>query len=78
MPRYFFHIRDGDTLQYDLEGADAHTLDEAEQEARLAAREILAEKILAGDVIEGQSFEITNEHGTVLRTVKFLSEMRLS
>jgi hypothetical protein len=77
MARYFFHVRKHDALEEDPEGAEFPTLDEAYDEAVQAAREILAEKVLSNEVIDGQSFEITAEDGTVLRSVPFKTALRL-
>lgn len=76
MARYYFHVRKHDVLEEDPEGAEFASLDEAYHEAVLAAREILAEKVLTNEVIDGQIFEITAEDGTVLRTVPFTSTLR--
>lgn len=77
MPRYYFHIREGGVLVEDQEGAEFPTLDEAYDEAIQAAREMIAEKVLADEVLDGDLFEITAEDGTVLRTVPFRSVIRL-
>jgi hypothetical protein len=78
MPRYYFHVRDGGSLEEDQEGADFPTLEDAYEEAIQAAREILAQKVMANDVIDGQCFEIAAEDGTVLRSVPLKSVLRLS
>ncbi|WP_277880514.1 DUF6894 family protein [Agrobacterium vaccinii] len=44
MPRYFFHVREADTLSIDFEGAVLSGDDQAIREALQAARETLAEK----------------------------------
>ena len=77
MPKYFFHIRAGGVLEEDPEGAEFPTLDEAHQEALEAAREIIAEKVLANEVTDAQSFEIVAEDGALLREVPFRSAIRL-
>jgi hypothetical protein len=43
MPRYLFHIRDGDKLIPDEEGTELPDLSAARKEAALSAREILLE-----------------------------------
>jgi hypothetical protein len=77
MPRYYFHIRSHGALAEDPEGAELPSLDAAHDEAVQAAREILADKVLSDDIIDGQSFEITAEDGTVLGAVPFRSVLRL-
>lgn len=77
MPRYFFHVRNGDKYEKDPEGAEFDSLEEARRDAEMAAREILAEKILRDDVIDGHGFEVTTEQGEVAFFVPFKSVLRL-
>lgn len=58
MPRYFFHVRDAEGLSVDMEGAILSTDEQARQEAVQAAREMLSEKILKDEVVDGSSFEL--------------------
>lgn len=76
MPKYYFHVRKNGLLEQDPEGAEFPTLEAAYGEAIQAAREMLAEKVLSGGVIDGHKFEITAEDGTVLRDVPFRSVLR--
>lgn len=69
MPRFFLHIRDGATLIEDFEGSDLPNVEAACREAIEAAREILASKLLAGAVVDGQTFEITDESGVIRATL---------
>lgn len=77
MPRYFFHIRQGDHFEEDLEGAEFETPEKAVQEAILAARELLAGKILAGEVIDGQTFEVMDEHRALVDRIPFRTVLKL-
>jgi ribosomal protein S1 len=77
MPRYYFHIRDNDLLRTDPEGEEFSSVEKAIEEAALAARELLAEKVRNGDLVDGQVFEIADEHGTVVRTFPLKSVLRL-
>jgi hypothetical protein len=77
MARYYFHIRDHDAIVRDREGREMDGMRDAIQEAEEAAREILAEKVLRSEVIDGQKFEIYDEFGTKLFTVPFKSVLRL-
>ncbi|MBC7314640.1 MAG: hypothetical protein H5U11_19270 [Rhizobium sp.] len=77
MPRYYFNIRKADALEQDPEGSEFPSLDQAYDEAVKAAREMLAEKLMADEVIDGQRFEITSADGEVLREVPFKSVLRL-
>jgi hypothetical protein len=77
MPRYYFHIRREGKLMRDNEGAELPGVKAAFHEAQVAAREILAEKILRGEVIDGDEFEIEDELGKKLFDIPFKSVLRL-
>jgi len=78
MPRFYFHIRDGNFREIDPEGVEFASLEHAVLDARKAAREILAEKLIADEPIDGQRFEIADESGEVVETVMFKSVLRLN
>lgn len=78
MSRYFLNIRDGSDLIEDLEGSILPDIDAACREAMAAARDILAEKVRTGKVVNGQFFEITDETGTVQARVPFKDALRLT
>lgn len=71
MTHYFFHICSRIERIEDREGADFDTLEAALTEARLAAREILAEDLRKGNVDETRLFEIVNEWGELMARVPF-------
>ncbi|PDT15432.1 hypothetical protein CO670_17855 [Rhizobium sp. J15] len=73
MARYYFHVRRGERLEPDSEGVELASPEEAYREAVGAAREILAEAILAQQSTDGDSFEITLEDGTLLAIIPFAS-----
>jgi len=77
MPRYYLHIRDGSSFYEDLEGSDLKDLDAARAAAADGAREILAERVRMGLLIDGQKFEICDGAGTLLATVSFKSVLKL-
>jgi len=76
MVRYFLHIRDGEKLEKDAEGSEFASLDLAIEEARIAAREIMAERVRAGYEPEGHSFEITTGEGQIAAIVPFRSALK--
>lgn len=78
MPRFFFHIREGVFREIDPVGCEFASLEHAIIDARKAAREILAERIVADEPIDRQQFEITDEKGKVLETVPFRSVLRMN
>lgn len=77
MPRFFFHIREGDKLDVDPEGTEFPSPEDAVADARKAAREMLAELLLAGERLDGQHFEITSEDGNVVDVVSFRSVLNI-
>lgn len=77
MARYFLHVRDGDQFEGYLDGADSGTAQEAVEEPISATRELIAATILAGDLVDGQVLEITDESGSVGVIVPFRSALKL-
>jgi hypothetical protein len=78
MPRFYFHIVDGSTTIEDPDGSELSDLDAAISEALQSARHLLADKVRAGEVVDGQKFEIRDGGGTLLATVPFRDAIRLS
>jgi hypothetical protein len=77
MAHYFFHLREGVSLQRDIEGASFPTLDLAREEAAHAARELLARRVLNSEPIGRQIFEIADDTGRVLEEFPLSSVLRL-
>lgn len=77
MPRYFLHIRDGEQMIRDDEGVELPSVVSAKGEAEDAARELLADKVRAGEIIDGQEFEICDAWGNRMLTVPFKSVLKL-
>ena len=77
MPRYFFHIRKHERLQEDPEGAELSSPEAAIEEAIEAARDLLADKVRSGDVVDGDEFEIRDENDQVVHVLPFRSVLRL-
>lgn len=71
MTRYFFHICSRAERIEDREGADFNTLNAALDDARLAAREILAEDVRKGQIDETRMFEIVDESGRLVARMPF-------
>jgi hypothetical protein len=65
MPRYFFHLRDGDTLfKDDGDSQDFANLEAVHREATEAARQILSEAARSGRAGSlHQQIEVTDEGG---------------
>ncbi len=73
MGRFYFHIRSGEQVIIDQEGMDLPDDSAARQEARAAARQILAEAIRSGREDTPQEFVITDNEGRELETLPFAS-----
>ena len=78
MPRFYFHIRDEDTLIEDHEGSDLPDLEAARVEALKDARSILAEKVKHGQIIDGQRIEIVDDTGEVVAELPMRAAIRLA
>ncbi|MFC0193648.1 DUF6894 family protein [Aureimonas pseudogalii] len=75
--RYFLHIWTGKTRIEDLEGAEYPDLAAARREAVRGVRDLLAERLKRGDVLDGQSIEICDENDRLVDTILFRDELRL-
>lgn len=75
--RYYFHVRGPEGLIEDPEGAELASDEIALEEARAAARELMAAKVAKGEVVDGGQFEITSENGQIIDTVVFKSVVKV-
>lgn len=76
MPRYYFHVSaPGLKRCLDPEGQDLDDLTAAYYEAIISAREILAELVRSGKIVDGQRYEIADAEGKVLLVVPFKSAL---
>jgi hypothetical protein len=76
MPLFYFNIRDGETLDRDDEGRDLPDVAAARFEARQSARDILVQRLFAGQNTAG-FIEIVDETGVILERIS-IQEMRSS
>ncbi|CUX56316.1 MULTISPECIES: DUF6894 family protein [Agrobacterium] len=76
MPRYFFHVRDAQGLSVDMEGAVLSTDEQARREAVQAAKEMLAEKILKDEILDGSAFEVVRSDGLLVAKIPLKSVIR--
>ena len=77
MPKFFFNIRKGEQLIVDHDGTALADEDAALEEALASAREIVARKVLANEIIDGEQFEVFNASGERVLIVPFKSALRL-
>lgn len=71
MSRFYLHQQIANGLIEDPDGTEAVDLTAAKQEAMLAARQLLANAILAGVAPLGTAFQIADETGQMLLKVPF-------
>ena len=76
MPRYFFHVRDAQGISVDMEGAVLSTDEQARREAVQAAKEMLAEKILKDEILDGSAFEVVRSDGLLVAKIPLKSVIR--
>jgi hypothetical protein len=69
--KFFFHVRDIHGYEKDLEGIELPDLSDAVNEARKAAREMVAEIVMQEEKVDSRAFEIADGHGVILSTVPF-------
>jgi hypothetical protein len=77
MPRFFFHLREAENWISDDEGQVLDGTEAALESAQLSGREILAEKVRAGDAIDNEQIEIVDEDGEKIAVVKLKDLLRL-
>ncbi len=75
--RYFFHVRKPHSFEEDPEGVELPSNTAALEEAVLAAREVLANRVRAGDVVDGDEYEVRNEAGEVIHVIPLRSVLKL-
>jgi hypothetical protein len=71
MPHFYMNIRRVDGFIEDLEGEQFSSLAEARLAAINSAREIMAAAVRLGKTPNHSAFEITDEGGRILLTVRF-------
>ena len=76
MPKFYFHIREHGELTKDAEGVECGGPAGALIEAKRAAREKLAQRLMAGEPIDGQQYEVADENGQTVFVLPFKSAIR--
>ena len=75
MPRFFFDLVDGDPVS-DTEGSECADMAAAREEAKAAAREIIANRIKAGSSAEQCAFRVGDEADAVVFVYPFHEAIR--
>lgn len=76
MPRYFFNVRTGGVFDEDKDGSEFLSYELAYDEAVRSAREIVGELVIHGEIVDGRTFEITNEAGAIVGSLPMKSVVR--
>jgi hypothetical protein len=71
MPRYYLRIHKGDVFVEGAEGIEVRELESLEEEAIEAARDLLAEGDLQGLDRREWVYEVADESGTTVLTLRF-------
>lgn len=77
MPRYYFHLREGKDSTLDDVGAVFPDLRTAEEYAKETAREMLADKVLRGELVDGERIEVVDESGRPLLILPLKAVLRI-
>ena len=73
MPHFYFNIRDGDNYIEDKEGVDLPTPRAALEEAKQAARDLLADRLRHDRTLDQSCFEVNDDLGKCLFTLPIQS-----
>jgi hypothetical protein len=77
MPKVHFHIREGDVLIRDEEGAEFGDLADAKHEAEASLHDMLAEDIKNARPVQHRVIEMTDEAGKILATVEMRAAVKM-
>jgi len=72
MTKYFFNVRTRLGYAADFEGMDLIDLRAAVTEAQQSALELAADMLVRGVPLDGEQFEISDDVGTHLMTVRWI------
>ena len=76
MPRFFFHIRDGESID-DPDGMYLPDTRSARLEAMRSARDIMAEDVRRGHLPLSAWIEVTDEHGEAIFALPFAEAIEI-
>jgi len=69
--KFYFNVCSDSANEEDREGIDLPSLADARKEAVRAAKEMVVDMLAHDDRIDGMRFEIVDESGQLLETVRF-------
>ncbi len=71
MPRYYFHLRDGEDVLLDPEGRELSSLQAVHADALLEARSIISHEAIEGLVKLSYHLDVENASGAVVHRLNF-------
>ncbi|HEY0627082.1 MAG TPA: hypothetical protein VGD10_10155 [Allosphingosinicella sp.] len=71
MPRFYFHVCNGNGLTEDEEGQELPSVEAARKQALLEARSIMSEEMREGELNLASFIEVQNDAGEYLFTLPF-------
>ena len=77
MSKVYFHIREGDHLIRDEEGAEVADLADAKREAEASLHDMLAEDIKNQRPVQHRVIDITDEAYNILATVEMRAAVKM-
>jgi hypothetical protein len=77
MPRYYFHLRDGEDVLLDPEGRELSHPGAVEQMALNEARAIIADDALGGKIKLLQRIDVENEAGVLIHRLLFVDAVSI-
>ncbi len=77
MPRYFFHLRDGEDILLDPEGRELNHPGALEQMALNEARSIISDDVRSGRITLIQRIDVENEAGQLIHSLRFVDAVRI-
>jgi hypothetical protein len=77
MPTYFINIRADHETLLDEEGITFASSEHAVNEARLAAKEMLAGAVLRDEAVDGTRIEVLDEYGNLIDSVSLASMLKI-
>lgn len=77
MPRYYFHLRDGEDVLLDPKGMELPDSLAIEAQALYEARSILSHDVMNGRIKLSQRIDVENEDGNIVHSIPFVDAVEV-
>lgn len=77
MPRYFFHLRDGEDILLDPEGRELDDREAVERMALDEARSIIADEARGGRIELNARIDVETEEGELVHRLDFVNAVEI-